>query len=95
MQEDWRDFVAAFYFPKQRKLLTDDKIREFVERTNSELCEDNQQPHVINLIVAKAIRFFENNLYIIENLLQTLKEENMFEAVLSIARHTLKIGRQR
>jgi len=40
IQEDWLDFVAAFYFPKKNKIQNDDEtIREFIQKTNAELCE--------------------------------------------------------
>ena len=50
---------------------------------------------MIDLIVTKAIRFFEANLYVLQNLLETLRDEQMFDAVLSIAHETMEIGKQR
>lgn len=59
IQEDWRDFVTSFYFPKVCKAISDQRIKEFIERTNAELVEIGQQPHVIELLVTKAYRFIE------------------------------------
>lgn len=39
--EDWRDFVAAFYFPKMHSVIEDEKIKDFVEKANAELTEPN------------------------------------------------------
>ena len=40
---------------------------------------------MIKLLVEKASRFFENNINILEELLENLKDEQMYEAVLRIA----------
>jgi len=37
MQEDWRDFIAAFYFPKQSKVITDERIQGFLSQTDNYL----------------------------------------------------------
>ena len=37
IQEDWRNFVAAFYLPKRSEIVTDERIRTFLEQTASEL----------------------------------------------------------
>ena len=75
IQEDWRDMVTSFFFPKISKCVTDRKVKDFIMQTNAELLEDNQEPHVISLLVEKAQRFFENNIEILEILLDNLKEE--------------------
>jgi len=75
VQEDWRDLVSAFFFPKQKKAIQDRKIRDFIARTNQELTEEGQEIHVISLLVTKAVRFFENNIDVLESLLQQLKDE--------------------
>jgi len=49
------------------------------------LLEPHQEPHVIKLLVEKCQRFFENNIEVLEELLENLKDEQMFEAVLHIA----------
>ena len=85
IQEDWRDLVTCFFFPKLNKCVTDPKIKEFVQKTNAELLEKDQEPHVIKLLVEKAQRFFENNIEVLEDLLENLKDEQMFEAVMHIA----------
>ena len=43
----------------------------------------------------KCQRFFENNIDVLEELLENLKEEQMFEAVIHIASEQLQIGRLR
>jgi len=57
--EDYRDFVAAFYFPNQAKIITDDRISIFMKKTNYELLKVGQKPDVINLIVKQALLFLE------------------------------------
>lgn len=94
IQEDWRDFVAAFYFPSQSKIVTDERIEEFLEQSNSELLKGTK-PDVIILLVRKALNFFEQNMDIIETLISNLKDEQMFEAVLFIAKAQLQIGESR
>ena len=49
--EDWRDFVAAFYFPTTSKVMTNTKITEFISRTNTELLKSRSNPDVINTLV--------------------------------------------
>ena len=39
IQEDWRDLVACFFFPKLSKCLTDPKIKHFIQKTNGEMLE--------------------------------------------------------
>ena len=43
IQEDWKDMVSTFYFPKMGKMITDQNIRTFIENTNKELLEDDQE----------------------------------------------------
>ncbi len=31
IQEDWRNFVVSFYFPKRKNVLTDERIKTFLE----------------------------------------------------------------
>ena len=37
IQEDWRDFVISFFFPKMNKCVTDPFIKDFIKDTNAEL----------------------------------------------------------
>jgi hypothetical protein len=37
MQEDWRDFIAAFYFPKQSKVIINERIQGFLSQTDNYL----------------------------------------------------------
>ena len=76
-------------------MITDPEVREFIEKTNFDLCEEDQESHVIDLIVTKTIRFFESHMYLLENLLRTLRDEQMFDAVLHIANEMLQIGKKR
>ena len=48
--------------------------------------QENQQPELIHLIVVKAVKFLETNIDILADLIQNLKDEQMFDAVLAIAR---------
>lgn len=34
MQEDWRDLIASFYFLKQSQMVSDERIRFFLESTD-------------------------------------------------------------
>ena len=43
IQEDWRDMVSTFYFPRLGKALKDERLRQFVENTNRELLEEGQE----------------------------------------------------
>ena len=43
IQEDWRDMVTTFYFPKLGKKIDDPKLRNFIEATNKELLEEGQE----------------------------------------------------
>ena len=54
IQEDWRDLVTSFFFPRISKCVVDEKVRDFIKQTNSELLEENQETHVISLLVEKA-----------------------------------------
>lgn len=47
------------------------------------------------LVLAKAVRFIENNSEIVETLVSDLIQEKMFEAVEAICRHHLEIGTER
>ena len=40
IREDWKDMLSAFYFPRQAKMLKDDRIHKWVESVNTELTED-------------------------------------------------------
>jgi hypothetical protein len=53
---------------------------------------EKQKARVIELVLAKAIRFIENNSNIIETLVSDLLAEKMFEAVKAICKHHLEIG---
>lgn len=69
IQEDWRDVVTSFFFPKAKSLIKDPTIRAFVASANAELNEPGQRPDQITLMKTKAIRFFENNIEILVSLL--------------------------
>ena len=86
--------VSTFYFPRLGKMITDDKIRQFIESTNRELLEEGQEASQIKNIANKADRFIMNNSWILENLIDTLKDEQMFEAVDSIGREILDLGKR-
>ena len=78
--------MASFYFPKRGQIITDERINTFLEHTAAELMQENQQPELIHLIVVKAVKFLETNIDILQDLIQNLKDEQMFDAVLAIAR---------
>ena len=86
--------VSTFYFPKLGKMITDDKIRQFIDTTNRELLEEDQEAAQIKNIANKADRFIMTNSWILENLIDTLKDEQMFEAVDSIGREILDLGKR-
>ncbi len=90
--EDWRDFVEAFYFPTQSQVLTNPAIIDFISRINSELLKSRSNPEVINTLVRQAYYFFEQNFEIVEDLISHLKDEQMNEAVLQIAKQQLAVG---
>jgi hypothetical protein len=43
IQEDWKDMITAFYFPRLGKMITDPRLRTFIESTNQELFEPGQE----------------------------------------------------
>lgn len=92
VQEDWRDMVSTFFFPRLGKMITDQKIRQFVDNTNRELLEEGQEVAQIKNIVAKAHRFMLGNVWIFEELIGQLKDEQMFEAVDSIGKEIFELG---
>ena len=75
MKEDWRDMVTTFYFPRLAKMITDQRLRDFIENTNRELLEPDQEARQIKMIAEKAHRFLLANIWILEELLFTLQEE--------------------
>ena len=75
IREDWHDMVTTFFFPRQNKLLTDERIRAWVQNTNRELLEPDQESGQIKNIAAKASRFMMSNIWILENLISTLMDE--------------------
>lgn len=75
MKEDWRDMVTTFYFPRLGKSITDDRLRDFIDATNKELLEPDQEVKQIKMVAEKAHRFLLTNIWILEELLETLKEE--------------------
>ena len=75
IQEDWKDMVSTFYFPKMGKMITDQNIRTFIENTNKELLEDDQEAGQIKNVASKAHRFIMNNIWILEELIIQLKDE--------------------
>lgn len=92
IQEDWRDMVATFYFPRLSKMIKDSRVRQFIDNTNRELLEQGQEASQIKNIAAKAHRFILSNIWILEDLIETLKDEQMFEAVDSIGREIYELG---
>ena len=75
IQEDWKDMITAFYFPRLGKMITDPRLRTFIESTNQELFETGQEVAQIKNIAAKAHRFMMSNIWILEDLIGTLKDE--------------------
>ena len=65
--------VATFFFPRLGKMITDEKIRQFLDNSNRELLEEGQEPAQIRNIVSKAHRFILSNIWILEDLIETLK----------------------
>jgi hypothetical protein len=51
-----------------------------------------QKARVITIVLAKAVRFIENNSDIIETLVDDLMQEQMHDAVEAVCRHHLDIG---
>ena len=43
IKQDWKDMISAFYFPKLSKMITNDKLRAFIDKTNQELLEEGQE----------------------------------------------------
>ena len=41
IQEDWRSFVASFYFPNRGQIINDERIKNFLEQIASELMQEN------------------------------------------------------
>ena len=69
IQEDWRNLVASFYFPNRNKIITDERIKTFLDETAVELMQENSQTELIHLVVVKVVRFFETNIDILEDLI--------------------------
>ena len=86
--------VTTFYFPRLGKMITDERLRDFIESTNRELLEPGQEVSQIKNIAAKANRFLMNNIWILEDLIDTLKDEQMFDAVDSIGLEIFDLGRR-
>ena len=40
IREDWLDTMGAFYFPRLSKVLTDERIKDWIESMRAELTED-------------------------------------------------------
>jgi len=57
--------------------------------------QENQQPELIHLIVVKAVKFLEVNIDILDELIRNLKDEQMFDAVLFIAKGQLTLSTSR
>lgn len=51
IQEDWRDMVGTFFFPRLGKMITDQRIRQFIDSSNRELLEEGQEVVQIRNIV--------------------------------------------
>lgn len=92
IQEDWRDMVTTFYFPRLGKKITDPKLRAFIDNTNKELLEEGQEASQIKNIASKAHRFMMSNIWILETLIENLKDEQMFDAVDSIGSEIFELG---
>ena len=75
IKEDWKDMVSTFYFPRLGKMITDDRLRKFIQDTNMELLEPEQEARQIKNIASKANRFIMNNIWLLEDLIDTLKDE--------------------
>ncbi len=94
IREDWRDMVTTFYFPRLAKMITDPSLRQFIDNTNRELLEPGQEARQIKNIALKAHRFVMGNIWILEDLLDTLKAEQMFDAVISIGMEIFELGKR-
>ena len=94
IREDWRDMVTTFYFPRLSKMITDPSLRQFIDNTNKELLEPGQEAAQIKNIALKAHRFVLGNIWILEDLIDTLKAEQMFDAVISIGLEIFELGKR-
>ena len=56
-------------------MLSDARIRTYIETTNTELLQVGQEIVQIKEILTKANLFMLNNIWIFENLIATLKDE--------------------
>ena len=86
--------VTTFYFPRLGKCITDDRLRDFIDSTNKELLEPNQEVKQIKMVAEKAHRFLFSNIWILETLIEDLKDEQMFEAVVSIGLEIFALGKR-
>ena len=84
--------ITAFFFPKLSKMITDEKIRTFIDKTNSELLQEGQEASQILNVATKARRFLMNQIWIMEDLILTLKEEKMTDAVIQITNEMYSLG---
>ena len=75
IREDWQAMVTTFYFPRLGKCITDDRLRDFIDHTNKELLEPNQEVKQIKMVAEKAHRFLLSNIWILEVLIEDLKAE--------------------
>jgi hypothetical protein len=75
IQQDWQDMLTTFYFPRLSKMITDQRLRDFIDKTNRELLEEGQEAAQIKNIANKAHRFMMKNVWIMEELIMTLKDE--------------------
>ena len=56
-------------------MLTDSRIFSWIEGSNRELLDPGQEVRQIKNVAAKASRFMMTNMWIFEDLIQTLKDE--------------------
>ena len=52
--------ITAFYFPKLSKMITNERLRAFIDKTNGELAQEGQEASQILNIATKARRFLMN-----------------------------------
>ena len=75
-------------------MLTDSRIFSWIEGSNRELLEPGQEVRQIKNTAAKASRFMMTNMWIFEDLIQTLKDEQMMDAVGQIGQEILDLGKR-
>ena len=92
IRDDWMDMMSAFYFPRLSKMIKDESLLQWIEAMRAELTEKGQEAKQIKKVVEKANRFMRDSPWIFEQLIATLLEEQMLEAVESVASCVYDLG---